>query len=72
MSKHKVHNYETGEELDGEPTDELIRESVAEKTGTGAVGAYLAGGEWRWLDAGDPAPCGAVDCRTVYVVEVSE
>lgn len=63
-----VYDYETGERLPHGPTPELVRESLAEQSGTGAVGAYLAGGEWRWLDAGDPAPCGAEDCRTVYVI----
>lgn len=66
---YAVCDYETGERLGGAPTAELVRESLSREP-TGAVGAYLAGGEWRWLDDSDPAPCGAADCRTVYVVEV--
>lgn len=69
--KHSVYDYETGERLPHEPTPELIRESLATEP-TGAVGAYLAGGEWRWLGEGDQAPCGAQDCRTVYVTRESE
>lgn len=66
---YALRDYETGEALEGEPTSELVRESLAAWP-TGAVRAYLAGGNWRWLDEGDPAPCGSLDCRTVYVLEV--
>lgn len=66
MSAYVVYDYETGERLVCEPTAELVRESLAREP-TGAVCAYLAGGEWRWLDDGDPTPCGAADTRTVYV-----
>lgn len=64
---YTVIDYETGAELEDGATDELIRESL-EREPEGAVGAYLAEGEWHWLDDGDPAPCGADDYRTVYVV----
>lgn len=65
---YSVYDYQTGEALAGDPTAELVSESLSREP-TGAVGAYLAGGEWRWLDDGDPEPCGSVDCRTVYVLE---
>jgi hypothetical protein len=71
VSVYRVHDYATGEALDGTPSPELVAASLAEPTGTGAVRGFwepstrLARGAWGL------APAGAILGRTVYVVEVA-
>ena len=62
-----VHDYATGERLDGVPSARLVVESA--KTATGTVTAYLDAGTWHWLDdsrADDYRRMG-MTVRTVYV-----
>ena len=46
----RVMNYDTSEELDGKPSRELIEESEADVSGTGAVPAYRdEAGVWQYV-----------------------
>ena len=59
-----VRNYHTGETLEGRPSRELARESAAEQSGTGAVGARLDDrGVWQYVSESE---CDD-DCVTVWV-----
>jgi hypothetical protein len=69
MATATVHDYDTGNALEGEATPELIAASTSEGSGTGAVGAYLSGGKWHYVPEGQDGnirACGH-DVRVVYV-----
>lgn len=66
MSEYLVHAYESGEEMDGQPSQELIQESLA----AGHTGAVKAAYDretdtWQYVPAESAGP----DARTVYVME---
>ena len=51
---HRVMNYQTGDSLTGRPSAELIAESEAESSGTGAVPAYRdESGVWQYVEPSD-------------------
>lgn len=70
---YEVRDYQTGDALDGDPSDELVRESEAEtkRAGTGAVAAYLEDGVWIYVPESEVEAHERVgdEVRTVYVVE---
>lgn len=54
VSPVRVCDYQTGATLDGAPSERLRNESAAERSGTGAVGAYRDdAGVWQWCDESD-------------------
>ena len=64
-SNHTVRDYETGDELAGAPSDELIRRSMAAGE-EGAVAARRdAAGVWQYVDEAETDG----ECTTVYVVD---
>lgn len=66
LRAYQVHDYQTGRELSGEATDELIEASHREITGTGAVPAVVTeGGIWALAPEG-------TDRRAIVVVYVIE
>lgn len=72
---YDVHNYDTGRELDGLPTEELVRESLAAGD-TGAVYAVYDADEARWeyVSAEDRERLErrSETVRTVYVVAAAQ
>ncbi len=62
-----VHDYASGEHLDGVPSARLVAASVA--TAVGAEHAYVEGGTWHWVGAADVETLRrrGVEVRTVYV-----
>lgn len=47
---HDVMDYQSGDRLDGVASKGLVRESRAERSGTGAVPAYLRDGVWIYVE----------------------
>lgn len=63
---YSVHNYQTGAALTGDPSDELVEASLAERSGTGAVGAYRdTNGVWQCLREDEMSAY--AHARVVYV-----
>ena len=63
-----IRDYDTAYRLDGDVSDDLVRESAAAGA-TGAVGAYLDGGTWQFCAEQDTAlrRSQGHDVRIVYV-----
>lgn len=71
---YTVHSYDTGRELEGLPTEELVRESLSAGD-TGAVCATYDADEARWdyiaPEDRERAERRGEKVRTVYVMEAS-
>jgi len=66
----RVMDYETGDALEGEPSEELVRASANEHSGTGAVAAYCdEHGIWRHVADADVSlyESRGETVRTVYI-----
>ncbi len=72
---YNVHSYDTGRELEGLPTADLVRESLSAGD-TGAVCAVYDAAEARWdYVSADERECverRGETVRTVYVLEAAQ
>jgi hypothetical protein len=65
--EYAVMDYRSGARLTGLASVDLVDASLAEESGTGAVGAYRSAGVWQYLREDE---MGTVDdARVVYVIK---
>lgn len=71
MRRYSIHDYQTGRELGGQATDDLLAASRSEPSGTGAALAFCVEGVWDYVREDDRARYVArgFDVVTVYIVE---